>query len=118
MLLTFRYSKVLLFAELNIISFVLVQLREIKIILGAVGALVVELEHAHVLLLDLHSAIVKWVSGVLASGNSDNHIRGQHCAICSFDTLGRDAKYFTHWLLAISFDCKYKDYYRKSQGIK
>ena len=31
----------------------LVQLHEIKIILGAVGAFIVELEHAHVLLLDL-----------------------------------------------------------------
>ena len=69
MLLTFRYSKVLLFAELNIISFVLVQLREIKIILGAVGALVVELEHAYVLLLNLHSSIGEWVCGMLASGH-------------------------------------------------
>ena len=92
-------------------NILLIQLHEIKIKFGAVGALVVELEHAHVLLLDLHCTIVKWVSGMLASGNSDNHIRGQHCAIGSFDTLWRDTKNSAHWLLAISFDCKYKDYY-------
>ena len=88
-----------------------IQLFKFKITCGAVGALVVELEHAHVLLLDLHSTIVEWVSGVLASGNSDDHIRGQHCAIGSFGTLWRDAKYFTHWLLAILLVCKYKEYY-------
>ena len=91
--------------------FYLVQLHEIEIKFGTVGELVVELEHAHVLLLDLHSTIVEWVSGVLASGNSDNHIRGQHCAIGSFGTLWRDTKYSAHWLLAICFVCKYKDYY-------
>ena len=54
----------------------LVQLYKIKIILGAVGAFVIELEHAHVLLLDFHGTIVEWVCGMLASGNSDNHIWG------------------------------------------
>jgi len=89
----------------------LVQLYEIKIILGAVGALVVELEHAHVLLLDLHGTIIEWVCGMLASGNGDNHIRSQHCAICPFDTLWRYTKYSAHRFLAISFDCKYTVFY-------
>ena len=74
----------------------LVQLHEIKIILGAIGAFVVELEHAHVLLLDLHSTIIEWVCGMLASGHGDNHIRSQHCAICPFDTLWRYTKYSAH----------------------
>jgi len=99
-------------------KFLLVQLHEIKIKFGAVGALVVELVHAHVLLLDLHSTIVEGVSGMLASGHGDNHIRSQHCAICPFGTLWRYTKDSAHRLLAISFDCKYKDYYRKSQEIK
>ena len=54
----------------------LVQLHEIKIILGAVGTFIVKLEHAHVLLLDFHCAIVEWVCGMLASGHGDNHIWG------------------------------------------
>jgi len=95
---------------LSIVLF-LVQLHEIKIILGAVGAFVVELEHTHILLLNLHSAIVEWVCGVLASGDSDDHIRGQHCAIGPFGTLWRYTKYSAHRLLAISFDCKYMIYY-------
>ena len=99
-------------------NILLIQLHEIKIKFGAVGALVVELEHAHVLLLNLHCTIGEWVCGMLASGNCDDHVRGQHCAIGSFDTLWRDTKNSAHWLLAISFDCKYKDYYRKSQEIK
>ncbi len=74
----------------------LVQLHEIKIKFGAVCALVVELEHAHVLLPNFHCAMVEWVSGVLTSGNSDDHIRGQHCAIGPFDTLWRDTKYSAH----------------------
>ena len=89
----------------------LVQFHEIKIILGAVGTLVVELEHAHVLLLDLHSAIGEWVCGMLASGDCDDHIRGQHCSIGSFDTLWRYTKDSAHRLLAISFDCKYRVFY-------
>ena len=91
--------------------FYLVQLHKIKIKFGTVGALVVKLEHAHVLLLDLHSAIVEWVCGVLASSDSDDHIRGQHCAIGPFGTLWRYTKYSAHRLLAISFDCKYMIYY-------
>jgi len=59
----------------------LVQLHEIKIILGAVGAFVVKLKHAHILLLNLHGAIVEWVCGMLASGNCDDHIWGQHCSV-------------------------------------
>ena len=39
-------------------------------------ALIVKLEHAHILLLDLHCTIGEWVSGMLASGNCDGHIRG------------------------------------------
>ena len=79
----------------------LVQLHEIKIIFGAVGAFIVELEHAHVLLLDLHGTIGEWVCGMLASGDGDDHIRGQHCAIGSFNTLWRNAKYLTHRILVI-----------------
>ena len=89
----------------------LVQLHEIKIIFGAVGTFIVKLEHAHVLLLDLHGTIGERVCGMLASDNGDDHIRGQHCAIGSFDTLWRYTKNSAHRLLAISFDCKYRDYY-------
>jgi hypothetical protein len=70
----------------------LVQLHEIKIQFGAVGAFVVELEHSHVLLLDFYCAIVEWVSGMLASGNGDDHIGSQNRVICSFDTLWRYSK--------------------------
>lgn len=66
-------------------------------------ALIVKLEHAHILLLDLHCTIGEWVSGMLASGNCDGHIRGQHCAIGSFDTLWRDTKYSAHRFLVIPF---------------
>jgi len=79
----------------------LVQLHEIKIILGAIGTFVVELEHTHVLLLDFHSSVVEGVGGMLASGDGDDHIRGQHCAIGSFNTLWRNAKYLTHRILVI-----------------
>ena len=89
----------------------LVQLYEIKIKFGAVGAFVVELVHSHVLLLDFYCAIVEWVSSMLASGNGDNHIWSQHRVICSFDTLWRYSKNSAHRLLVISIDCKYKDYY-------
>lgn len=89
----------------------LVQLHEIKIIFGAVGAFIVELEHAHVLLLDLHGTIGEWVCGMLASGNGDDHIRGQHSAIGSFYTFWRDTKNSTHWSLVTYIDCKYRDYY-------
>ena len=90
---------------------VLVQLHEIKIIFGAVCSLVVELEHAHVLLLDFHSSIVEWVCGMQSGGYCDDHIWSQHRVICSLDALWCYSKYSAHRLLAISFDCKYKDYY-------
>ena len=89
----------------------LVQLYEIKIKFGAVGAFVVELVHSHVLLLDFYCAIVEWVSGVLASGDGDDHIWCQHRIVHSFDTLWRYTKYSAHRLLVISIDCKYKDSY-------
>ena len=94
---------------------VLVQLHEIKIIFGAVCSFVVELEHTHVLLLDFHSSIVEWVCSMLASGYSNDHIRSQHRIICSFYALWRYSKYSAHRLLAIIFDCKYKDYFLNSQ---
>ena len=89
----------------------LVQLHEIKIILGAIGAFVVELEHAHVLFLDFNSTIVEWVCGMLASSNCDDHIWSQHCAIGPFGTLWRYTKDSAHRFLAISFDCKYTVFY-------
>ena len=83
----------------------LVQLYKIKIIFGAVGAFVVELVHAHVLLLDFHGSIVEWVCGMLASGDSDDHIRGQDSSVRSFNTLWRYAENLTHELKFV-FVCK------------
>jgi hypothetical protein len=57
------------------------------------------LKHAHVLLLDLHGSVVEGVGGMLASGDGDDHIWGQHCSIGSFDTLWRYTKYLAHRLL-------------------
>ena len=82
----------------------LVQFHEIKIIFGAVGAFVVKQKHAHVLFLDLHGSVVEGVSGMLASGDGDDHIRGQHRSIGAFETLWRNTKYLAHRLLVtISF---------------
>ena len=77
----------------------LVQLHEFKIILGAVGTFVIELEHAHVLLLNLYGPIIERVWGMLAGGNSSNHIWGQYRSVRTFDTFWCYAKYSTHRLL-------------------
>ena len=66
------------------------------------GTGVVKLKHAHVLLLDLHGSVVEGVGGMLASGDGDNHIRGQHRSIGAFETLWRNTKYLAHRLLVIN----------------
>ena len=80
-------------------KYTLIQLLEIKIILGAAGTFVVELKHAHVLLSDLYSSVVERVCGMLASGDNNDHIGGQHCSIRTFDAFGRYAKDSAHRLL-------------------
>ena len=68
------------------------------------GASIVKLKHAHVLFLNLHGSVVEGISGMLASGDGDDHIRGQHRSIGAFETLWRNTKYLAHRLLVtISF---------------
>ena len=78
---------------------ILVQFHKIKIIFGAAGALVVELEHAHVLLLNLLGAIVEWICGMLTSSYGDYHIYSEYRSIRMFDALWCYTKYSALWLL-------------------
>ena len=58
--------------------------------------LVVELIHAHVLLLNFDRAIIEWVAAVLTCGDCDHHFGRDDLPVDAPCALGRDSKNFAH----------------------
>ena len=60
------------------------------------GFLVVELVHAHVLLLDFDSSVVKWIKTVLAGCNRNHHFGRDDLTVDAPSALRRNSKNFAH----------------------
>ena len=60
------------------------------------GFLVVELVHAHILLLDFDRTVIERVADVLTSSDGDHHFGRDDLPVDALDALRRNSKNFAH----------------------